>query len=91
MWLLKACPRCHGDLVFCVDRQSAYLECLQCCHVLSSAEEHMLGVRARRTGIAHHPAGRSRRREVGASQTRPHSKGAAHTPHATVTPARAGE
>lgn len=53
MWLLKACPRCHGDLALNADPHGAFLECLQCGHVLSTEQERALGVRARRSGIAH--------------------------------------
>ncbi len=60
MLLLKACPRCHGDLVFERDGHTGYLECMQCGHTLSNAEERNLGVRAstrgllRRVGATHH-------------------------------------
>ena len=53
MWLLKACPRCQGDLALNTDQHTAFLECLQCGHVLSLEQERTLGVRARRSGIAH--------------------------------------
>lgn len=44
MLVLKACPRCHGDLVLEVARDTDYYECLQCGHVLSMAQEHLLGI-----------------------------------------------
>jgi hypothetical protein len=53
MWLLRACPRCHGDLALNADSHAAFLECLQCGHVLSLEQERTLGVRACRTGITH--------------------------------------
>lgn len=42
MVYLKACPRCHGDLIFDQDGRVRYLSCLQCGHVLSGAEETTL-------------------------------------------------
>lgn len=53
MLLLKTCPHCRGDLVLDDDRGAAYLYCVQCAHVLSTAEELKLGVRATRLGILH--------------------------------------
>lgn len=44
MLILKACPRCHGDLMLEVSRDTDYYECLQCGHVLSIGQERMLGV-----------------------------------------------
>lgn len=52
MWFLKACPRCHGDLVFDEDREAAYLICVQCGHVLSLAQERALGVRVHQHGVS---------------------------------------
>ncbi len=44
MLVLKACPRCHGDLILEVGQDTDYYECLQCGHVLSTAQEYLLGV-----------------------------------------------
>jgi hypothetical protein len=44
MLMLKACPRCHGDLVLEYSPAADYYECLQCGHVLSTAQEHLLGI-----------------------------------------------
>lgn len=52
MWFLKACPRCHGDLVFDEDREGAFLLCIQCGHVLSAAQEQALGVRVDQHGVS---------------------------------------
>lgn len=69
MWFLKACPRCHGDLVFDEDDEGAYLICVQCGHILSLAQERALGVRVHRHGVsslnehahsAHAPTGHER-------------------------------
>ena len=30
MYRLKGCPRCRGDLAWCVDVDGAYWACLQC-------------------------------------------------------------
>jgi hypothetical protein len=54
MLLLKACPHCHGDLTFECDRRCAYLECVQCGHILSREQERALGVRALRRGLVRH-------------------------------------
>jgi len=51
MLFLRACPHCHGDLAFEQDRACGYLECVQCGHVLSTAQERALGVRVSRLGI----------------------------------------
>lgn len=53
MLLLKACPRCHGDLTMDSDARCSYLYCLQCGHVLSREQERALGVRPSRRGLAH--------------------------------------
>jgi hypothetical protein len=53
MLLLKACPHCHGDLVFERDGRTSYLECIQCGHLLSRGEERELGVRSARRGLVH--------------------------------------
>jgi len=45
MLLLKACPHCHGDLVFEQDRACSYFTCVQCGHILSTAQEQALGYR----------------------------------------------
>lgn len=42
MFWLKACPRCGGDLNAERDRDGAYVACLQCGHVLTSAQEALL-------------------------------------------------
>ena len=44
MLVLKACPRCHGDLMLEVTRDADYYECLQCGHVLTMAQENLLGI-----------------------------------------------
>jgi Zn ribbon nucleic-acid-binding protein len=53
MLLLKACPRCQGDLTFDRDARTAYLYCVQCGHTLSIAQEKALGVHASRHGLTH--------------------------------------
>ena len=53
MLLLKACPHCHGDLVFEQDRASGYFTCVQCGHILSTDEEHALGFRVTALGPLH--------------------------------------
>jgi hypothetical protein len=53
MLLLKACPHCHGDLVFEQDRICGYFTCVQCGHILSSAQERALGYRSTRLGPLH--------------------------------------
>jgi hypothetical protein len=45
MLLLRACPRCHGDMVLEEDRRCRYFECIQCAHVLTVSQEKALGVR----------------------------------------------
>ncbi len=47
MLLLRACPRCGGDMVLERERGYAYFECLQCTHVLSLAQERSMHVSAR--------------------------------------------
>jgi hypothetical protein len=54
MLFLKACPHCGGDLVAEHDRACGYLECVQCGHVLSHAQERTLGVRVSRQGTLGH-------------------------------------
>ena len=66
MLLLKACPHCHGDLVFEQDRDCGYFTCVQCGHILSADEEHTLGYRVTALGALHarggaRPAQRPRR------------------------------
>ena len=39
MFLLKACPRCHGDLHLVQDHYGGYVACMQCGHHLSVLEE----------------------------------------------------
>jgi len=51
MLFLRACLHCHGDLAFEQDRACGYLECVQCGHILSAAQERALGVRVSRLGI----------------------------------------
>jgi uncharacterized Zn finger protein len=53
MLMLKACPRCHGDLVLEQDGTSSYLTCVQCGHVLSVEQERALGIRVGRRGLVH--------------------------------------
>jgi hypothetical protein len=50
MLLLKACPHCHGDLVYEQDRACGYLICVQCGYVLSTAQERALGYRVTALG-----------------------------------------
>lgn len=38
LWL-KGCPRCNGDLCEEKDMYGPYIDCLQCGHYLSEAEE----------------------------------------------------
>lgn len=54
MLLLRACPRCGGDLGVDHDRDCGYLECVQCGHILSRQEELALGVRIARRGVLQH-------------------------------------
>ncbi len=51
MLFLKACPHCGGDLVAEHDEACDYLECVQCGHVLSRAQERTLGLRIARQGL----------------------------------------
>jgi hypothetical protein len=53
MLLLKACPHCHGDLVFEQDRACGYFTCVQCGHILSTDEERALGYRVTALGPLH--------------------------------------
>lgn len=55
MLVLRACPHCHGDLVYEQDPHTGYLTCLQCGHILSMTEERHLGVRANRKGLVQLP------------------------------------
>jgi hypothetical protein len=57
MLLLKACPHCRGDLVFEQDRACGYFTCVQCGHILSSAQERALGYRVTTLGALHARAG----------------------------------
>jgi hypothetical protein len=66
MLLLKACPHCHGDLVLEQDRDCGYFTCMQCGHILSTAQERALGYRVTALGALHtcvgaRPTHRSRR------------------------------
>jgi hypothetical protein len=54
MMLLKACPRCGGDLSVDHDDSCGYLECVQCGHILSHRQEMALGVRITRHGALRH-------------------------------------
>lgn len=47
MLLLKACPRCGGDMSLEREQGYAYFECLQCTHVLSLAQERRMHISAR--------------------------------------------
>ena len=67
MLLLKACPHCHGDLSFERDRRCAYLECLQCGHILSLEQEKALGVRSSRRGLVHRELALSMQHAVAAA------------------------
>jgi Zn ribbon nucleic-acid-binding protein len=53
MLLLKACPRCQGDLALEVELRVGYLYCVQCGHTLTSAQERALGVHVNRHGLTH--------------------------------------
>ncbi len=53
MLVLKACPRCRGDLSLESEDLCTYLECLQCGHILSLEQEKALGVRASKRGLVH--------------------------------------
>jgi hypothetical protein len=56
MLLLKACPRCNGDLTLERDRNTTYLECVQCGHIVDRLQERALGLRTTRQGLLHlHP------------------------------------
>ena|GEM_PF-6119120 len=57
MLLLKACPHCHGDLVFEQDRACSYFTCVQCGHILSTAQEQALGYRVTALGALHTRSG----------------------------------
>jgi hypothetical protein len=71
MLLLKACPHCRGDLVLEQDRVCGYLTCVQCGHVLSTAEESTLGYRVTTLGALHvHPGSRASRRSRRTTRTR---------------------
>ena len=47
MLLLRACPRCGGDMVLEREQGRAYFECLQCTHVLSLTQERSMHISAR--------------------------------------------
>jgi hypothetical protein len=64
MLLLRACPHCHGDLVFEQDRVSGYFTCVQCGHILSTEEEHALGFRVTALGPLHACAESQRSRRL---------------------------
>ncbi len=53
MLLLKGCPRCHGDLALDRDARTAFLYCVQCGHILSTAQETALRVHTTRHGLTH--------------------------------------
>ena len=42
MFWLKSCPRCHGDLYGNSDNYGRYIECFQCGHYLTAAEDAQL-------------------------------------------------
>jgi len=42
MYWLKACPRCHGDLMEVRDIEEPYVSCIQCGKVLTAAQEKSL-------------------------------------------------
>ena len=48
MFWLKSCPRCHGDLYDNADIYGDYIDCLQCGHYLTSAEDTELRSRSPR-------------------------------------------
>jgi hypothetical protein len=81
MLLLKACPHCRGDLVFEQDRACGYFTCVQCGHILSTAQEQALGYRAIALGPLHARAGSRRPRRTtrarNSSPCRTGSRGAA--------------
>ncbi len=54
VWI-KRCPRCRGDLYEAVDTHGRYIECFQCSHTLSTAEERAL----RGKGVARPAASRA--------------------------------
>lgn len=66
MMLLKSCPRCGGDLSVEHDHACSFLECVQCGHILSRAQEQALGVRISPRGAIEHAA----RRRVGYTDKR---------------------
>ena len=39
MFWLKSCPRCHGDLYDNSDIYGRYIDCFQCGHYLTAAED----------------------------------------------------
>ncbi len=47
MLLLRACPRCGGDMSLECEQGCAYFECLQCTHVLSLVQERQMHISAR--------------------------------------------
>lgn len=61
MMLLKSCPRCGGDLSVEHDHACSFLECVQCGHILSRAQEKALGVRVSARGVIEHAAHRQAR------------------------------
>lgn len=60
MLLLKACPRCHGDLTLEWDGEMSYLECVQCGHIINHAQERAMGLRTTRDGLFHVARGAQR-------------------------------
>lgn len=68
MLVLKACPRCHGDLVLEMSPGADYFECLQCGHVLSGMQERQLGISAVRAHQAVAPTSRRRPVPAGAAK-----------------------
>ena len=42
MFWLESCPRCHGDLSGSIDNYGSFVNCMQCGHYLSDAEESEL-------------------------------------------------
>jgi hypothetical protein len=97
MLLLKACPRCHGDLVLEQDDTCGYLMCVQCGHILSAEQEHALGYRVTKLSLLHMCAGADtsqERRHVprshSASARKTHRNGSVHRKQLQHTVASVG-
>jgi len=44
VYLLKACPRCHGDIYFDGDRHDPFIRCVQCGYIkeMTNSPEHYI-------------------------------------------------